>query len=103
MRLPLCPTQCHVQVLRAITNLNCYGNWFSPIFKVNWPDFYIFNNVTGQKMLVPETVELSIFQYFHLKRLIGNTFFIHIYISHNGLLQCIDPNKGAKMLDSGFH
>ena len=103
MRLPLCPTQCHVQVPKAITNLNCYGNWFSPIFKVHWPDFCIFNNVTGQRMLVPETVKLSIFQYFQLKRLIRKTFFVHIYISHNGLLQYIDPNKGAKMLDSCFH
>ena len=68
MRLPLCSTQCHVQVPKAITNLNCYGNWFSPIFKVQWPDFCIFNNVTGQRMLVPETVKLSIFQYFQLKR-----------------------------------
>ena len=91
VRLPLCPAHCHIQVPSTISNLSLQGSWFSPVLQVCWSDFYIFNDITGQRVKVPEKIELSFFHYLKLRKLLHKSFFIHVYISHNGLLQFITP------------
>ena len=67
MRLPLCPTQCLVQGPYSITNLNVHGSCLSSTLKVRWPDFYVLNGVTGQKLKVTEKIKVSVFQLSKLK------------------------------------
>ena len=99
MRLPLCPTQCLIQVPPSITNLKVDGTCLSSNLKVSWPDFYVLNGVTGQKLKVPEKIKLSVFQHIKLKTLLNKSFFVHLYIAHNGFLQYISPSKDKQMLD----
>ena len=102
MRLPLCPTQCLIQVPSSITNLNVHGSCLSSTLKVRWPDFYVLNGVTGQKLKVPEKIKVSVFQHSKLKSLLNKSFFVHIYIAHNGFLQYINPSNDKRMLDGYF-
>ena len=102
MRLPLCPTQCLIQVPSSITNLNVHGSCLSSTLKVRWPDFYVLNGVTGQKLKVPEKIKVSVFQHSKLKSLLNKSFFVHIYIAHNGFLQYINPSNDKQMLDGYF-
>ena len=43
VRLPLCSTQCLIQVPSSITNLKLDGTCLSSNLKVSWPDFYVLN------------------------------------------------------------
>ena len=81
MRLPLCPTQCLVHGPSSITNLNVHGSCLSSTLKVRWPDFYVLNGVTGQKLKVPEKIKVSVFQHSKLKSLLNKSFlFIFILL-----------------------
>ena len=99
MRLPLCPTQCLIQVPSSITNLKVDGTCLSSNLKVSWPDFYVLNGVTRQKQKVPEKIKVSVFQHSKLKTLLNKSFFVHLYIAHIGFSQYISPSKDKQMLD----
>ena len=64
--------------------------------------FYVLNAITGQKITVPENIQLSMFHSWKLKKLLKKSFFVHLYITHNGFLQYIDPSLDEKMLDGFF-
>ena len=53
-------------------------------------------------MKIPEKIKISVFNYFKLKKLLNKSFFVHIYIAHNGFLQYINPSNGKQMLDGYF-
>ena len=48
-------------------------------------------------MRIPEKIKISAFHYFKLKKLLNKSFFVHIYIAHNGFLQYINPPNGKQM------
>ena len=102
MRLPLCPTHCFIQVPSSVTNLKIDGSYFSPILHICWPDFYVLSELSGQKIKVPGKIKLSCFSYFKIRKLLGKSFFVHFYISHNGLLHYVNPSENKRMLDSDF-
>ena len=54
-------------------------------------------------MKVPEKIELSFFHYLKLRKLLHQSFFIHVYIAHNGLLQFITPRVGWLVGCFGFN
>ena len=93
MRLPLCPTHCFFQVPSSVTNLKIDGSFFSPILHICWPDFNVLSELPGQKIKVPGKIKLSCFSYFKIRKLLGKSFFVHFYISHNGLLHLSTPQK----------
>ena len=91
IRLPLCPSKCHIQVPTFISDLCISGSWFSPKLNVNWPNFIIINQNTSHAIPVPKTFELSIINGHKLKKMLKWPFFIYIHVAYNGFLTKIDP------------
>ena len=89
-----------MQVPTSITNLNVAGILFSSYLTAHWPDFYVFNHFSGHKIMVPEHIRLSLCHTRKVKKIIQKPFFVHIYISQNGLLTLVNQQNENVMLDS---
>ena len=87
IRLPLCPSQCHIQVPVTISRLIVCGSWFAPSLKLDWPN--LTNRLTGHAIAVPKTFDISPLHAYKLKKVLSKPFFVHLHISHNGFLKQI--------------
>lgn len=97
MHLPLCPSYWDIHHPRDISDLS-----LAPLpsckLLADWPGFKVTNKLTRNSISVATTVNLNIWQYFAVKKLLQQPFCAHLLIGHQGLFQPLCP-KETKILD----
>ena len=86
LKLPLCPVFCHIEMPHDVANLSVHGPWHSKKLYLNWGNFSVTNTLTNHTMLVPEKLNLNLWETHKLKKILRKPFFMYIHVQHNGFL-----------------
>ena len=82
--LPLCPSQCNIQVPPSVVDIDVEGSFYNPTLISKWENFTITDSITQKVVTVPERKSIRISEALKLKSIIKHPFFVYIYLKHHG-------------------
>ena len=84
IRIKTCTSEWYFDILNNITNLNIVWS-LKPKLNVEWSDFKVFNRITGQRLSVPNSINLTLVDAMFLYKILKGHFSAHVYLNDKGI------------------